>query len=143
MVRFIYVLIHTQTEEVHFYDPTSIEQLAKSEGDLITLNNGQWLIDRILQYDLNTRSVINEPSKKQTNFEKFLNVYSEKLESERRANPDLYSWPLDELPKVIKRMSIGFVTGSFNKESKAIKETCKYFGIKHTYKAIAEFVKQD
>lgn len=57
-MRFIFVLINVKTEEVHFYDPSSDEELSLNEGDLIELNSGQWLIDRVLKYDLALRCVV-------------------------------------------------------------------------------------
>ena len=57
-IRFIFVLVNPKTSEVHFYDPSSDEEFFKSEGDLIEMNNGQWLIDKILKYDLALREVV-------------------------------------------------------------------------------------
>lgn len=38
------------------------------------------------------------------------------------------------------KITLGLVKGSASKDSKAVKLTCKKLGIKHTYKAIQEFI---
>ena len=39
-----------------------------------------------------------------------------------------------------QRMTEGFATGGANKDSKAVRMTCKAMGIKHTYTAIRAFL---
>ena len=39
-----------------------------------------------------------------------------------------------------ERMVAGLADGSANKDGEGIKNTCKHFGIKYTYKAIKEFL---
>jgi hypothetical protein len=74
------------------------------------------------------------------NFQCFLNVYKEKLIESIKNNPDEYSWSLNELETVFQRMSRAIEKGSFNKDSSAIKATCKELKIKHTYTAIRDFI---
>lgn len=66
----------------------------------------------------------------------FLGIYSEELKRAREERPDEYAWPVDELPRVLKRMTDALIRGTYNKDSIAIRRTCKRLGIKHTYQAI-------
>jgi hypothetical protein len=74
------------------------------------------------------------------NFECFLEVYAEKLREALKLHPEQYSWPESELPKVLERMRAAIERGTFNKDGYAFKATCKELKIKHTYKAIQEFI---
>jgi hypothetical protein len=74
------------------------------------------------------------------NFECFMDVYAEQLKIARTTHPELYAWSLDEMPKVLERMRLAVARGSFNKDSQAIKATCKVLKIKHTYKDIEKFI---
>lgn len=38
------------------------------------------------------------------------------------------------------KMTLGLATGGANKDGKAIRRTCQKLGIKHTYKAIHEYL---
>jgi phosphotransacetylase len=46
----------------------------------------------------------------------------------------------EAITMLAERMTDGLLTGRSNKDSDAIKATCKALGIKHTYKAIAVFL---
>lgn len=74
------------------------------------------------------------------NLQCFIDVYKEKLFEARKADPETYSWPESEFPLVFERMTKAIERGSFNKDSYAFKATCKALKIKHTYKAIQEFI---
>jgi hypothetical protein len=74
------------------------------------------------------------------NFQCFLDVYREKLLEARKRHPETYAWPDSELDAVFERMTKAIERGSFNKDSHAFKATCKTLKIKHTYKAIKEFI---
>ena len=74
------------------------------------------------------------------NFECFMEVYQKHLKACLEKYPDQYAWNIDELDTVLNRMRTAIERGSFNKESKAFKDTCKELGINHTYKAIQEFI---
>ena len=41
-----------------------------------------------------------------------------------------------------EKMIPAFIRGSANKDGKGIQRTCKALGVKHTYKGIAEFLKE-
>jgi hypothetical protein len=45
-----------------------------------------------------------------------------------------------QVPEILPLMKEAFEKGTFNKDSPAIKATCKAFKIKHTYKDIAHFI---
>lgn len=74
------------------------------------------------------------------NLQCFIDVYKEKLIESRQKNPESYSWPESEFETVFGRMVSAIQRGSFNKDSDAFKATCKELKIKHTYKAIQDFI---
>lgn len=74
------------------------------------------------------------------NFECFMDVYAEKLKQSRIEYPNEYVWPDSEFDTVLGRMRSAIERGSFNKDSRSFKATCKELGIKHTYTAIREFI---
>lgn len=93
--------------------------------------------------------------KKLAEFEK---VYFKHLSTAVLEHPEDYPWAYGPTEirgnlysKVLDRMSVLQVAdkmiaaverGSFNKEGHAFKATCKELGIKHTYKAIDEFLER-
>ena len=70
----------------------------------------------------------------------FKTVYGQALKQAHEQNPSEYVWPAYELLMVFSRMCVAIDKGTFNKDSKAFKITCKVLGIKHTYKAINEYL---
>ena len=54
--------------------------------------------------------------------------------------PDDYFFKADYVPTVVEKMMAGVRRGSFNKEGRAFAATCRDLGIKHTYKAIREYL---
>jgi hypothetical protein len=74
------------------------------------------------------------------NFECFMEIYSEKLKEMRSKYPNEYVWRESELSTVLNKMRSAIESGTFNKDSKTFKATCKELGIKHTYAAINEFI---
>lgn len=75
-----------------------------------------------------------------TNRELFKQTYAEQLEYAHRMNPEEYFWPIEELPLVLSRINAAIDKGSFNKDGKAFKATCKILKIKHTYRDIENFI---
>lgn len=79
--------------------------------------------------------------------ETFITEYAKQLEhfvkeDEGKPMPDrYYVFGVNQVPVVVERMKVAIAKGSFNKEGKAIKETCKVLGIPYTYTGIAAFVK--
>lgn len=64
---------------------------------------------------------------------KFFEVYERKLRE---------SYGLDRIPVVMQKMRAAWERGSANKDGPACKATCKELGIKHTYTAIYEYLRQ-
>lgn len=75
------------------------------------------------------------------NFESFMTVYGEELEKAVAKYPDEYRYPVSECPTVAKKMRAGFEQGSYNKDGRAIKATCKRLGIAFTYTGINTYLK--
>lgn len=76
-----------------------------------------------------------------TNKEVFKDEYTVQLTAAVRDYPQEYAYNVNTVPDVVRRMMIAIERGSFNKDSRAIKATCRKLGIKPTYKAIAEYMK--
>ncbi len=74
------------------------------------------------------------------NLQCFLDCYYQNLLKARREYPEEYAWPDSEMSVVFNRMTKAIKTGTFNKDSRAFKATCKELKIKHTYTAIREFI---
>ena len=71
----------------------------------------------------------------------FFDLYKKNLVQMRKEKPGLYCWPIEELNSIHLKMCEAMINGSFNKDSDAIKATCKELGLKHTYKSIKEYIK--
>ena len=71
----------------------------------------------------------------------FLTIYLEELEKAVKNYPQEYLYGIQQVPSVYERMKSAFIKGSYNKDSRAIKATCKRLGIKHTYEAINKALK--
>lgn len=71
---------------------------------------------------------------------KFGDLYLEKLTVAVQSHPEEYHYGVEQVPNVHQRMMDAVYKGTFNKDSKAIKDTCKDLGIKHTYTAIREYL---
>ena len=58
-----------------------------------------------------------------------------------KTNPD-YGYTASRISpeKLAAKMTIGLANGSANKDGYGIKQVCKLLGIKHTYKAIKEYL---
>ncbi len=74
------------------------------------------------------------------NLQCFLDCYYKNLVKARREFHEEYAWPDSELETVFEHMASAIEKGSFNKDSRAFKATCKELKIKHTYTAIKEFI---
>lgn len=75
-----------------------------------------------------------------TNTERFKKIYEKNLTIAYHKYPEVYYWPQERLPHIVSSITDGLANGSANKDSHAIKWTCKELGINHTYKAIKEFL---
>lgn len=78
-----------------------------------------------------------------TNLELFKQTYAKNLTQALKDYPNEYFWNESELPEVLERMYSAIDRITFNKDSRAFKKTCKELNIKHTYKAIKEYIKND
>lgn len=77
---------------------------------------------------------------KRTNFYIFTEVYTEELGKAVLKYPEEYVWPVEDVPNVAAKMIEAFRRGSYNKDSRAIKATCKRLNIKHTYREINAYL---
>jgi hypothetical protein len=75
-----------------------------------------------------------------TNFDNFAQVYTEELEKAVKNFPEEYAWPVENVPTVAAKMVQAFLAGTYNKDSRAVKATCKRLSIKHTYKEINAYL---
>lgn len=74
------------------------------------------------------------------NFKRFSESYAKNLAVVVVEYPKQYPWPDADAPIVAERMMAGLRRGSANINGHAWRRTCKEFGIKHTKKAIQEFL---
>jgi len=72
--------------------------------------------------------------------ETFIAEYTKQLRLAVLNFPNEYAYPVEQVPHVVSLMREAIRLGSFSKDSRAFKETCKVLGIKHTYKEIAHFI---
>ena len=76
------------------------------------------------------------------NYDKFEQLYIDQLETLFKTCDD-YAYVAARTTPVdlAKKMTEGLSTGSASKDGQAVKNVCKILGIKHTYKAIQEYLK--
>ena len=71
----------------------------------------------------------------------FMAEYAKQLAKAASEFPDEYRWPAGTTVElVVQRMAEAVRTKTYNKDSRAFRETCKALKIKHTYTAINHFV---
>jgi hypothetical protein len=70
-------------------------------------------------------------------------VYRVELERAVKEHPEEYGWPVENVPVVVDRMMAAIRAETFNKDSRAIRATCKAFGLKHTYKALRAWLAEE
>lgn len=75
-----------------------------------------------------------------SNFDTFAQTYTEQLEKAVLKYPEEYVWPVENVPTVAAKMIQAFRARTYNKDSRAVKATCKILKIKHTYTAINEYL---
>lgn len=68
--------------------------------------------------------------------QQFRELYLVELERVVREYPEEYAYSIDTVPAVVDRMMEAIRKWTFNKDSRAIKATCKLLGVKHTYAAM-------
>ena len=72
--------------------------------------------------------------------ERFFETYERKLAEAVRRNPADYMYGPDQVPAVAAKMRAAWERGTASKHGSACAATCRELGIKHTYKAIREFM---
>ena len=77
------------------------------------------------------------------NFELFMAEYEKQLQTAVINYPNEYGFDVAAVPTVAARMRLAFQKGSYNKDGRAIKATCKALSIQYTYKGINEFIGGD
>jgi hypothetical protein len=75
------------------------------------------------------------------NINTFTTEYEKQLAAAVVKYPDEYMFPLTEVPVVSARMKAAFIRGSYSKDGRAIKATCKVLGIGYTYNAINTYIR--
>ncbi|MFY4731225.1 hypothetical protein [Nitrospira sp. BLG_2] len=75
-----------------------------------------------------------------SNFDTFVQIYTEELKNAVVNYPDEYGWPVENVPTVAQKMAVAFKNKTYNKDGRAIKATCKRLNIKYTYTAINEYL---
>jgi len=75
-----------------------------------------------------------------TNFDTFAQTYTEELEKAVLKYPEEYVWPVENVPTVAAKMIQAFRAGTYNKDGRAIKATCKRLNIPYTYKGINAYL---
>jgi len=81
-------------------------------------------------------------SRAQDQLDIFMEEYETQLCKAVVEHPDEYMYDVAEVPAVLGRMRVAIERNSFNKDSRAIRATCKTLGIKHTYQGIRSFLVQ-
>jgi hypothetical protein len=76
-----------------------------------------------------------------TKLDRWMKAYTHNLARELRMYPDECVEPSgDTVESMSEKMRGLFASGLFNKDSPAIRATCKQIGIEYTHKAINEFI---
>lgn len=71
--------------------------------------------------------------------ETFFKEYVKQLEIAVKTHPEEYRYSVENVPVVAAKMKEAFARRSFNKDGRAIKQTCEALNIPYTYKAIYHF----
>jgi hypothetical protein len=73
----------------------------------------------------------------------FVSVYAEELRAAVEKYPEEYGYPVTAVPGVVEKMTVAFAKGTYNKDGRAIRATCKRLGIGYTYRDINAYIKMD
>jgi len=90
------------------------------------------------QRDADALAWLEAPGREAAN--RFYNTYVAELEREVARKPDAYAWPASMAPLVARRMVYALAVSGGNKDSNAIRRTCKGLGIPYTYRGIREYL---
>lgn len=92
-------------------------------------------------------AILGEPEAPKPPIDLFVAEYTRQLtrvltaDAMKPAGEREYAYDLRALPGVVEKMRAAFVRGSFNKDGKAIRATCKALGIPYTYAGIKNYLK--
>lgn len=75
--------------------------------------------------------------------EAFHSAYALHLAKARQEKPDIYVWPVEELPAIVEKMMLALARGGANIDSPAIKAACKMVRIKPGIARIKMFLACD
>lgn len=78
----------------------------------------------------------------ETKYNHFCERYEHFMRKNVHDNPQDYHFDIREIDGVLLRMKAAIRKGSFNKDSHSFRAVCKELGIKHTYKAINEYLER-
>jgi len=76
----------------------------------------------------------------QQRLNKFATAYENQLLKAITNFPNEYAFGPLAVPTVAAKMKAAFSAGSYNKDGRAVRETCKELGIKHTYLGINTYL---
>ncbi len=79
----------------------------------------------------------------QVKLDQFMGVYEPALREAVTHYPNEYLWPVEQVPIVAARMRAAIERNSHNHDGHAFKGACKALGIKHTRKAIDQFLERN
>jgi hypothetical protein len=71
--------------------------------------------------------------------QEFAVPYTRHLEACVRRRPDEYCYTLEEVPDVVRRMTLAFTAGTYNADGLAIRATCRELGLKPSRRALERF----
>lgn len=77
------------------------------------------------------------------NWTAFRQTYLEELRKAVTEHPEEYAFGLDAVDLVWQKMLEAVLNGTFSKDGYAFKATCKKLKIKHTYKAIGQYLDEE
>ena len=71
----------------------------------------------------------------------FSDLYKKNLTKAVTDYPTEYGFTAEDVPAVAARMRAAVLAGSYNKDGRAFKATCKQLGLAHTYTAINNWLR--
>lgn len=74
------------------------------------------------------------------NLDIWMQTYERNLKNAVLGYPREYAFEEEDIPTVLGRMKKAFMSGNYNKDTRAIKWTCHELKIYHTYKSINAFL---
>lgn len=72
----------------------------------------------------------------------FMQQYAQALHKAVTEHNAEYGYPVEHVPAVVAKMKAAIVLGSYSHDGRGFKGACKALGIKHTRKAIEEYIER-